>query len=70
MEQLEKAWQKPSQVVDRKETRKLETQVNNMLIEEEMYWKQRSKTDWLREGDKNTKFFHSKASARKRKNKI
>lgn len=39
-------------------------------MDEEMYQKQRSRADWLREEDKNIKFFHSKAIAWKRKNKI
>lgn len=35
-----------------------------------MYWKQRGKSHWLREGDRNTSFFHSKASARRKMNWI
>ena len=41
-----------------------------MLIDKEVYWKQRSRTDWLLEGDRNTKFFHAKASVQKKENKI
>ena len=48
----------------------LERQIDDLLIDEEIYWRQRSRAVWLQEGDKNTKFFHSKASARKRKNWI
>lgn len=46
----------------------LERQIDDLLLDEEIYWRQRSRVVWLREGDKNTKFFHIKASTQKRKN--
>ena len=37
-------------------------EINDLLDSEEIYWGQGSKAHWLRERDKNTKFFHAKAS--------
>lgn len=48
----------------------IERQIDEMLIEEEIYWRRISRAVWLKEGDKNTKFFPSKASSGRRKNTI
>ena len=56
--------------MDEMQIRKLKNQISNMLMDEEIYWKQRSMAEWLKEGDRNTKYFHVKAAARRMKNKI
>lgn len=51
-----------------------ETRITQRLLElyqrEEVMWRQRSCVQWLAEGDKNTRFFHLRASQRKKRNKI
>ncbi|XP_058776514.1 uncharacterized protein LOC131650817 [Vicia villosa] len=43
---------------------------NKVLIREDTYWKQRAKTHWFRDGDRNTKFFHRTASVRRNSQQI
>lgn len=50
--------------------RQMETKLDHLLALDESYWKQRSIMDWLANGDTNTKFFHHKASTRRRINRI
>ncbi|OMP02012.1 reverse transcriptase [Corchorus capsularis] len=45
-------------------------ELNKLLHQEELLWRQRSKKHWLKEGDKNTRFFHAVASSRKQKKQI
>jgi hypothetical protein len=47
----------------------LRTRMDELLYREEMTWLQRSRIAWLKEGDRNTSYFHRKAAARV-KNKI
>ena len=44
--------------------------LDDLLLKQEIYWAQISQVNWLKHRDKNTKFFHSKASQRRWKNFI
>uniref|UniRef100_A0A803NGM9 CCHC-type domain-containing protein n=1 Tax=Cannabis sativa TaxID=3483 RepID=A0A803NGM9_CANSA len=52
------------------ELKTLEKQLNVVLEKDEKYWRQRSRALWLKWDDLNTKYFHRKASARRKKNEI
>ncbi|KAM1028930.1 hypothetical protein EV1_041110 [Malus domestica] len=49
---------------------KLTIEVDLLREQEESFWKQRSMTKWLREGDANTLFFHQSTLQRRRRNKV
>ncbi|KAK3219570.1 hypothetical protein Dsin_013540 [Dipteronia sinensis] len=50
--------------------RNIECELDILLDQEEVYWRQRSRQKWLNSGDKNTKYFHRKASSKRSRNVI
>ncbi|KAK8604545.1 hypothetical protein V6N13_099483 [Hibiscus sabdariffa] len=49
---------------------KLQRELESLLDHEELLWKQKAHSDWIQFGDRNTKFFHSKALGRRRRSQI
>ncbi|KAH1039357.1 hypothetical protein J1N35_041100 [Gossypium stocksii] len=48
----------------------LRQELENVLHHEELFWKQKARCDWLHLGDRNTKFFHSRAILKRKSNRI
>lgn len=42
----------------------------NILLQEELLWLQKFRTEWLKSGDDNTKYFHTATLIRRRRNKV
>ena len=49
---------------------KIIERITELYHREEILWRQRARVEWLMHGDKNTYFFHLRASRRRRKNQI
>jgi hypothetical protein len=52
------------------EEKKIEGELCELFEREEIMARQRSCVDWLREGDRNTSFFHARATTRRKTNRI
>ncbi len=48
----------------------LRREVNVLVEKEEVFWRQGSRVSWLKEGDRNTQFYHACASQRQKTNTI
>lgn len=52
------------------EIKKNQAEIDDMLERKDLKWKQRVKVHSLQNGDRNTNFFHTYASQRKKANRI
>ncbi|XP_058778740.1 uncharacterized protein LOC131652797 [Vicia villosa] len=48
----------------------LQRELSYILNQEELMWHQRSRTKWLVDGDRNTKFYHMQTVSRRKRNRI
>jgi hypothetical protein len=48
----------------------LRFKLNRLEDQRDTYWRQRAHVQWMKEGDRNTKYFHTVASERRMMNKI
>ncbi|GLT94943.1 hypothetical protein SLE2022_126540 [Rubroshorea leprosula] len=70
MESLESLRNNPPSIPTQDEEKRVLAETEEWLEREELMWRQRSREIWLQEGDRNTRFFHKKASKRRDRNRV
>ncbi|XP_028807543.1 uncharacterized protein LOC114762247 [Neltuma alba] len=48
----------------------LQKELEDVLSQEEILWYQKSRREWINDGDRNTKFYHVRTLDRRRRNKV
>jgi hypothetical protein len=67
---LSRIWNSPPSKELQEKANKLARDLDELLLREELMWRQRSRAIYIRVGDKNTKWFQQKATWRRKKNTI
>ncbi|XP_030479294.1 uncharacterized protein LOC115696538 [Cannabis sativa] len=63
-------WKKGCDDISIQKFREAELNFSEVMNQQEVFWRQRSKQLWLQEGDSDSKYFHAKATSRKKHNTI
>ncbi|XP_027155460.1 uncharacterized protein LOC113766368 [Coffea eugenioides] len=65
-----KALREKEELSDKGAIANLKLQLSKAHKDEELYWSQKSRSRWLKEGDKNTAYFHLSVMAKRKRNRI